>query len=47
MLADVGFCSELERARAAELVDYPAVWRLKLRVLDLAPRLPTGDAARP
>jgi 4-alpha-glucanotransferase len=35
LLADAGFRSELENARAAELVDYPAVWRLKLRVLEL------------
>jgi 4-alpha-glucanotransferase len=35
MLADPGFVSELEKARGAELVDYPAVWRLKLRVLEL------------
>ena len=35
MLGDGGFRRELENARAAELVDYPAVWRLKLRVLEL------------
>jgi 4-alpha-glucanotransferase len=35
MLGDFGFRNELENARAAELVDYPAVWRLKLRVLEL------------
>ena len=35
VLGDDGFRSELENARAAELVDYPAVWRLKLRVLEL------------
>ena len=35
MLADGGFRRELENARAADLVDYLAVWRLKLRVLEL------------
>jgi 4-alpha-glucanotransferase len=35
MLGDAGFLSELDKARAAELVDYPAVWRLKLRVVEL------------
>jgi 4-alpha-glucanotransferase len=35
LLGDAGFISELEKARAAELVDYPAVWRLKGRVLEL------------
>ena len=35
MLGDAGFLGELEKARAAELVDYPAVWRLKLRILEL------------
>ena len=35
MLGDGGFRRELENARAAELVDYLAVWRLKLRVLEL------------
>ena len=35
MLGDGGFRRELEDARAAELVDYLAVWRLKLRVLEL------------
>ena len=35
MLGDGGFRGELERIRAAELVDYPASWRLKLRVLEL------------
>src|SRR5690606_23518119 len=31
LLGDAGFRDELARARAAEMVDYPAVWRLKLR----------------
>ena len=35
LLGDGGFRRELENARAAELVDYSAVWRLKLRVLEL------------
>lgn len=35
MLGDAGFRAELDRTRAAELVDYPAAWRLKLRVLEL------------
>jgi 4-alpha-glucanotransferase len=35
LLDDAGFRAELDRARAAELVDYPAAWRLKLRVLEL------------
>ena len=35
LLGDAGFLSELEKTRAAELVDYPAVWRLKRRVLEL------------
>jgi 4-alpha-glucanotransferase len=35
LLSDPGFRSELELARAAELVDYPAVWRLKRRALEL------------
>ena len=35
LLGDAGFRSELDRARAADLVDYPAVWRLKLRALEL------------
>jgi 4-alpha-glucanotransferase len=35
MLGDAGFRSELEKARASELVDYAAVWRLKLRLLEL------------
>ena len=35
LLDDAGFRDELDRARAAELVDYPAAWRLKLRVLEL------------
>jgi 4-alpha-glucanotransferase len=35
LLDDVGFRAELNRMRAAELVDYPAAWRLKLRVLEL------------
>ena len=34
MLGAGGFRRELENARAAELVDYPAVWRLKLRALE-------------
>jgi 4-alpha-glucanotransferase len=35
MLGDAGFRGELDRARSADLVDYPAVWRLKLRALEL------------
>jgi 4-alpha-glucanotransferase len=35
MLCDAGFLGELAKARAAELVDYPAVWQLKLRVLEV------------
>jgi 4-alpha-glucanotransferase len=35
MLGNPGFLGELAKARAAELVDYPAVWRLKLPVLEL------------
>jgi 4-alpha-glucanotransferase len=35
MRGDGSFRGELERTRAAELVDYPAAWRLKLRVLEL------------
>jgi 4-alpha-glucanotransferase len=35
LLGDSGFRGELDRTRAAELVDYPAAWRLKLRVLEL------------
>jgi 4-alpha-glucanotransferase len=35
MLGDASFRSELDQARAADLVDYPAVWRLKLRLLEL------------
>jgi 4-alpha-glucanotransferase len=35
LLGEPGFAGELERARTADLVDYPAVWRLKLRVLEL------------
>jgi 4-alpha-glucanotransferase len=35
LLGDAGFRGELETARAAELVHYSAVWRLKLRVLEL------------
>jgi 4-alpha-glucanotransferase len=35
LLGDAGFLGELAKARAAELVDYPAVWQLKLRVLEL------------
>jgi 4-alpha-glucanotransferase len=35
MLGDAGFLGELAKARAAELVDYPAVWRLKRHVLEL------------
>jgi len=35
LLGDAGFGNELDKARAADLVDYPAVWRLKLRVLEL------------
>jgi 4-alpha-glucanotransferase len=35
MLSDNAFRRELDRTRAAELVDYPAAWRLKLRVLEL------------
>ncbi|HEX6111021.1 MAG TPA: 4-alpha-glucanotransferase [Geminicoccaceae bacterium] len=34
ILGDAAFRIELEETRAAELVDYPAVWRLKLRVLE-------------
>jgi 4-alpha-glucanotransferase len=34
LLGEPGFIGELERARTAELVDYPAVWRLKLPVLE-------------
>jgi 4-alpha-glucanotransferase len=35
LLDDAGFRAELDRTRAAELVDYPAAWGLKLRVLEL------------
>ena len=35
LLGDAGFAASSTGARAAELVDYPAVWRLKLRVLEL------------
>ena len=35
MLGDAGFLGELDKARAGELVDYPAVWRVKLRMLEL------------
>jgi 4-alpha-glucanotransferase len=35
MLGAAGFLGELAKARAAELVDYPAIWRLKLPVLEL------------
>jgi 4-alpha-glucanotransferase len=35
MLGDAGFRRELDQARAADLVDYPAVWRPKLRLLEL------------
>jgi 4-alpha-glucanotransferase len=35
MLGDAGFVDEREKARAAELVDYPVVWRLKQRLLEL------------
>jgi 4-alpha-glucanotransferase len=35
LLGDGGFRRELENARAAELVDYLAVWRLKVRVLEV------------
>ena len=35
LLDDPGFVGELHDTRAGELVDYPAVWRLKLRVLEL------------
>ncbi len=34
LLNDAGVRREREQARAAGLVDYPAVWRLKLRVLE-------------
>jgi 4-alpha-glucanotransferase len=35
LLGDAGFRREIDEARGANLVDYPAVWRLKLRVLEL------------
>jgi 4-alpha-glucanotransferase len=35
MLGDGSFRGELDRTRAAELVDYPSAWRLKLGVLEL------------
>lgn len=35
ILGDAGFGGELAKTRAADLVDYPGVWRLKLRVLEL------------
>jgi 4-alpha-glucanotransferase len=35
MLGAAGFLDELAKARTAELVDYPAIWRLKLPVLEL------------
>jgi 4-alpha-glucanotransferase len=35
LLADAGLRGELDRTRVAELVDYPAAWRLKRRVLEL------------
>lgn len=35
LLGDPGFAAEQDRIRAADLVDYPGVWRLKLRVLEL------------
>jgi 4-alpha-glucanotransferase len=35
LLGDAGMRGELELTRAAALVDYPAAWRLKLRVLEL------------
>lgn len=35
MLGGAGFAGELAQVRAADLVDYPGVWRLKLRVLEL------------
>ena len=35
LLEDAGFRGDLDGARAADLVDYAAAWRLKLRVLEL------------
>jgi 4-alpha-glucanotransferase len=35
LIGDPGFQSEIDKARAADLVDHPAVWRLKLRALEL------------
>jgi 4-alpha-glucanotransferase len=35
MLGDGSFWGEIEKTRAAELVDYSAAWRLKLRVLEV------------
>lgn len=34
LLGDLDLAAALERARAAELVDYPAVWSIKARVLE-------------
>lgn len=35
LIGDAGFRSAIDQARSADLVDYPTVWRLKLRVLEL------------
>ena len=35
LIGDAGFRRQIDQARAADLVDYPAVWRLKRRALEL------------